>query len=47
MITDNDSKFYQDPGGQIYITVGTGGAVLYGFSASRNSSPDRTRDLDF
>ena len=33
MITDNDSKFYQDPGGQIYITVGTGGAVLYGFSA--------------
>jgi len=32
-ITDNDSKFYQNPGGQIYTTVGTGGAKLYGFSA--------------
>ena len=33
LIADNGSKFYQDPGGQIYITVGTGGANLYGFSA--------------
>jgi len=24
---------YQDPGGQIYITVGTGGVKLYSFSA--------------
>jgi hypothetical protein len=31
-ITDNDSIFYQDPGGQIYITVESGGARLYGFS---------------
>ncbi len=31
-ITDNDSKYYEDPNGQIYVTVGTGGAKLYGFS---------------
>lgn len=31
-IADNNSKFYQNPEGQIYITVGTGGAKLYGFS---------------
>jgi predicted MPP superfamily phosphohydrolase len=33
LIADNDSKFYQDPDGQIYVTVGTGGAIQYGFSA--------------
>ena len=36
-----------DPGGQIYITVGSRGARLYGFRRSRNMSPRSNRDLDF
>jgi hypothetical protein len=31
-ITNNDPKYYEDSNGQIYITVGTGGAKLYSFT---------------
>ncbi len=31
-ITDNDSKHYEDSTGQVYLTIGTGGAKLYGLS---------------
>ena len=29
IITDNSPNSYFDPDGQIYITIGTGGAILY------------------
>ena len=32
IITGNDSKHYEDSIGQVYITIGTGGAKLYKFS---------------
>jgi len=32
IIEDNNSNYYEGPNGQIYLTVGTGGAELYRFS---------------
>jgi hypothetical protein len=32
LVTDNDTKSYIDPTGQVYVTVGTGGSALHDLS---------------
>lgn len=46
-VTDNNAKNYEDPAGQVYVTIGTGGSVLHKFNGKASYVAARYMGLGF
>ncbi len=47
LVTDTNSRYYEDPNGQIYVTVGTGGAALHSLNGKASYVDAQYMDFGF